>query len=175
MKLINKEDLLFTDGYLTTRDGTVITACNKLAHEFNELMRVSELNDFVKEYKNEIIASTGKVVFSPKKEPVPAFEYDPEIQTPFRDAVMAEAEELALEFLAVSGAKDVVNSLACYRELARWFDERHILQPEHNEVAPIKFSGNILELTKDEVVDIVATMHDPEIASLMDKIVIDFQ
>lgn len=175
MKLINKGDLHFIDGYLVTHDGTVITACNKVADQYNELMEIRELNNFLKKNKDDILASTDKVVYRLEKTPVPAFEYEPEIKTPFRDRAMHEAEVMALEFLSMKNAEDVATHLARYDELAKWFAEDHILQPEHCETAPIRFSGNILDLEKQDVIDIIVEMFDPEISTLADMIVVGFQ
>jgi hypothetical protein len=178
MKLITKNDLDLVDGVLVEAETGEVVAFNKLADEFNELIEIDNFNKFLIEKKDEIIATKGKVDIVTyhaveKKEPTLVSDKRSKLETPVLDAELKTAEARAEEFLNIQSCQDINHTLHRYVQLAAWFETDYVtFKP--TEARPLRFNGDILSLTKEDVVAMVEKMHDPEIMNLKSLVHIDF-
>ena len=173
MKLIDKHDLRFIDGYLLDQDGEVMNL-NRLAEELNELVEVFELTTFLRANATAIDEASDPVVYRPARDEDPVFEYDKEIETPLIDEQVAKAEAMADEFLKLQGGKDITSHLRRYSHLAKWFEKDYILYNQGAADVVRQFKGDILTITPVDIIKIVEDAHDPEILRLRDQVQIDF-
>lgn len=174
MKLIKKSDLEYTAGYLTdARTGEVVDLSH-LAREYNELMDVRELLEFVETHKTEILNAGQPVVFTPAASPEPAvIKSGRTVSTPAKDEAELKAKAIAEEWLLVQNVADIDRHLARYRNLAKWFDTE-VVPHKSTDSLPTRFNGDIRDLTEADVVAIVARFHDPEIVKLREAVQINF-
>jgi len=69
--------------------------------------------------------------------------------------------------------KRAEDHLKRYPELARWFNEKHVI-PRPAEAVPIRFYEDITEWTKEDVLITIEAYYSPEITKLRNLVKIDF-
>jgi len=169
MELVPKSSLKFYDGFLLV--GQEVYVNDRLAREYNDIVKMADFICFLEQNADEIKAAAQPVVYRPEIEKKPVITSGRTVETPLLDEQMKFEEQRALEFLAKRNAEDVDTMLARLTELAKWFDRDYVLH-RTTDIVPVqfKFMDNILELTKEKVVEIVERYHDPEIKKLRNMV-----
>ena len=174
MELINKLYLTYLDGYLVTEENQVVDL-SALAEEFNMVVEMAELNEFITANKDDIKNSTKQGVFRPshldKKRPT--LSTNRVIETPTIDADREQKVKLAEEYLAVKDAEIIDRILAQFHDLARWFEDEYVMYDEVHRVIPRKFREDIFAWTEEDVVQVIELYHSEEMTDLRTALVFD--
>ncbi len=172
MKLIDKNDLRFIDGYVVDQDGEIINLSG-LAHEVNEIVEIKHLVDFLVANKPAILGAGDPIVYRPEEEKAPRLTSGITIKTPLLDAEKTITTARAEEWLGVQNQSDIDNHLARYKRLARFFAEDYVITAPL-QIAPARFKDNVLEWSEEDVIEIIKSYHDPENVKLRGLVTIDF-
>lgn len=172
MKLIDKNDLRFVDGFVVDEDNEIINLSG-LAHEVNELVEIRNLVNFLVANKAAILGANDPVVYRPEEEKVPRLTSGIEVKTPLIDAEAKAAVARAEEWLNVQDKNDIDNHLARYKRLASFFAEDYVITVPL-QIAPARFKDNVLEWFEEDVIEIIKSYHDPENVKLSGLVTIDF-
>ncbi|WP_299315047.1 hypothetical protein [uncultured Halomonas sp.] len=174
MKLINKLDLTYLDGYLVTEENQIVDL-SALAQEFNKVVEMAELNEFITANKDDIKNSTNQVVYRPSHldEKRPTLSTNRAIETPTIDADREQKVKLAEEYLAVEDADRIDRILAQFDHIAQWFDAEYVVYDEVRRVTPRKFREDIFAWTEEDVVQVIELYHSEEMTDLRNALVFD--
>ena len=168
MKLTAKTDLTFIDGYLSDMYGNIINN-PQLISEYNKYVEVCHFNEWLIANEDAIKASKATtMVYRPAKKESPIAL--PDHKTPPYDN--QEKQPLAVwEELQTKDIVTKVNTLLNKSEaLVEFITSDHILVADCSDI-PNKFNGNVLELTKEELIDTYQTFTD--LKELRDAVVIE--
>lgn len=174
MELINKLDLTYLDGYLVTEKNQIVDLSG-LAEEFNMVVEMAELNEFITANKDDIKNSTKQVVYRPshldKKRPT--LSTNRVIETPTIDADREQKVKLAEEYLAVEEADRIDRILAQYHYIAQWFEDEYVMYNEIQAPLPRKFREDIFTWTEEDVMQVIELYHSEEMTDLRNALVFD--
>jgi len=91
MKLIDKNDLEFQDGFLVDEELGILAFSN-LAKEANEIVEIGKFIQFLEDNQDKIEASAHKVTYKPERMDKPRLTIDKKIDTPASDESRRQAE-----------------------------------------------------------------------------------
>jgi hypothetical protein len=174
MRLINKKDLTVIDGMLVEKSSLKLVFVANLDDEYNEIIELDELLDFVEinSAKIEANADGKRVEFTLASIQKPRFTTGTsKPATPLVDEAKAHAEAVALEFLELQNYDDVEHNLKRYPALAQFLSSDYVLFDEDYCAKQI-FKGNVLEITEVDIVATITAYHDPAIRKLINNVVI---
>lgn len=173
MKLVNKVKLYMDDrGYLVNSQDDIVVNLPKLAQEANEIFGMIEIMDFVEANRSKLEVETERVKFtSALGNTKPVIGYTKEVATPVMDEAKKHDEAIAAEFIEVQSTKIIASQLARYTALAEWFAHDDILVNDDRTERYADFLGDILELTEEDVVDVVERWNDRDLTKLRNRVV----
>lgn len=166
MKVIEKKQLKFVDGYIVDGEGNVLNN-PRLVDQYNAYCAVVDLNEFIAANRKDIEASQTNVVYTPAPSFKPAVVL-PKPKQPTFDKKQKEALALWNELESEDQVNSANQNLAEVNDLLTFIADSMVLLT--GEVTTDKFNGNVLELTQDEVVQ--AYLKYSENQELRDKLVI---
>jgi hypothetical protein len=178
MRLIEKADLSFVDGMLIEKKTSKVVYMPTLQDEYNEVIDLAELIEFVGANSTEITAAAdndGKpIVFKPTSIDKPCLKTSTvEPATPLRDEAESLVVARAEEFLNVQQYADINEHLKRYPAIARFLAKDYVLIDDDPDLyCSAVFKGNVLELTEAFVVETIEAYHDPAIRKLIASVVI---
>lgn len=158
MKIINKSDMRFVEGYLVDKDGNVINEPT-LVDNANTIFEMADFNKFVNANKKRIEEADGKVEYIiPDVYPVTEVKVS-KPKTPTLDAQAAEALKAWGEAESVGKADEANEMLEDFGCLID-FVESGIWLVQDRSQTPVRFKTDPLEMSIKEIVDAVTEYVD---------------
>ena len=158
MKIINKSDMRFVEGYLVDKDGNVINE-PILVDNANTIFEMADFNKFVNANKKRIEEAEGKVEYIiPDVYPVTEVKVS-KPKTPTLDAQAAEALKAwgeAESVDKVDEANEMLEEFGCLID----FVESGIWLVQDRGQTPVRFKTDPLDMSIKEIVDAVTEYVD---------------
>lgn len=158
MKIINKSDMRFVEGYLVDKDGNVLNEPT-LVDNANTIFEMADFNKFVNANKKRIEEAEGKVEYIiPDVYPVTEVKVS-KPKTPTLDAQAVEALKTWSEAESLdkaNEANEMLEEFGCLIE----FVESGIWLVQDRGQTPVRFKTDPLDMSIKEIVDAVTEYVD---------------